>query len=214
MARYLGPSCKLARREGVDLLLKSGANKPMEKKCQLKQPPGQHAGARARRGAPARMSDFALHLREKQKLRRTYGLLERQFRGYYRRAARARGATGEKLIQLLESRLDNLVFRMGFALTRAQARQMVSHKQINVGGRRISVPSFQVRVGAEVSLVEKARSHLRVKEALTLAESRGGAPEWLEVDAAEMRGVYRRLPAATAAAPDINENLIVEYYSR
>jgi small subunit ribosomal protein S4 len=214
MARYTGSSCKLARREGVDLFLKSGASKPLEKKCKLKQPPGQHAGARGGRGASARLSDFALHLREKQKLRRTYGLLERQFRGYYRRAARGRGATGERLIQMLESRLDNLVFRMGFALTRAQARQMVSHKQISVGGRRVSIPSFQVSVGDEIALTDKAKAHLRVKESLALAESRGGAPEWLEVDAADGRGVFRQLPAAAAVAPDINENLIVEYYSR
>lgn len=206
MARYRGPSCKLARREGADLALKSGARK-LEDKCRLKSPPG------GSRRMSQRRSDYADHLREKQKLRRTYGLLERQFRNCYRRADRARSATGAALIQILESRLDNLVYRMGFASTRAHARQMVSHKMVRVDGKPVNIPSCAVSVGQTVSLSDKAREFQMVKEATALAQTRPPA-EWLDVDYDALRGVYRELPSRQLAAADINENLIVEYYSK
>ena len=211
MARYLGPTCKLARRAGTDLFLKSGA-KSLEYKCKIKVLPGQSATG-GRGGGGRRQSDFALHLREKQKLRRIYGLMERQFRNYYRKAASSRGATGEILMQMLESRLDNLLYRMGFAVTRAEARQMVSHKQALVDGKRVGVASFAVRPGQMISLSEKAREHVRVRESLTQAEARG-TPIWVEVDIAMCRGVFRELPKREDINLDINESLIVEYYSR
>lgn len=207
MARYTGPTCKFARREGADLMLKSGV-KPLEQKCRLKSVPGG-----SKRGGGNRRSDYLDHLREKQKLRRTYGLLERQFRNYYQRAARTRGATGTALIQLLESRLDNVVYRMGFATTRAHARQMVSHKLILLEGKSVNVPSCQVGVGQTVMLTEKARTLQMVKEAATLAQTRP-ASEWMSVDYETMSGVYREQPAREQAAADINDNLIVEYYSK
>lgn len=206
MARYTGPTCKLARREGADLSLKSGVKK-LEDKCRIKTLPGGN-----KRGTGRNM-DYRDHLREKQKLRRTYGLLERQFRNCYFRAERARGATGTVLIQILESRLDNIVYRMGFASTRAHARQIVSHKMVRVDGMPVNIPSYDVAVGATVSLTDKARGLQMVKESVELAQSRP-ASEWLEVDYDAMRGVYRERPAREAAAPDINENLIVEYYSK
>lgn len=206
MARYTGPTCKFARREGADLSLKSGVKK-IEDKCRFKVTPGGN-----KRGG-GRRSDYLEHLREKQKLRRTYGLLERQFRNCYKRADRARAATGAALIQVLESRLDNLVYRMGFATTRAHARQMVSHRMVLVDDKLSNIPSRPVAVGQTVSLTEKARGLQMVKEATQLAQSRPVA-EWLDVDYEDMRGVYREAPAREAAAPDINENLIVEYYSK
>ena len=212
MARYLGPSCKLSRREGRDLLLKSGI-KPIDAKCKLKTPPGQHGVGQAARGGISSRSDFALHLREKQKLRRTYGVLERQFRNYYRRAARSRAATGEALIQLLESRLDNLVYRMGFAVTRAQARQLVSHRKILLDGKIANIPSLIVRPGLRVQLTEKVRGLLLIKDAVSRAEV-NGAPEWIDVDYENCSGVMREPPTAAAAAPDVNANLIVEFYSK
>lgn len=206
MARYTGPTCKLARREGADLSLKSGVKK-LEDKCRIKTLPGGN-----KRGA-GRRSDYLDHLREKQKLRRTYGLLERQFRNCYFRAERARGATGAALIQILESRLDNLVYRMGFASTRAQARQIVSHKMVRVDDKPVNIPSFHVHVGASISLSDKARGMQIIKDAVELAQSRPAA-EWLDVDYDAMRGSYREVPSREAAAPEINENLIVEYYSK
>lgn len=207
MARYTGPTCKLARREGADLSLKSGVKK-LEDKCRFKVTPGGN-----KRGAGGRRSDYLEHLREKQKLRRTYGILERQFRNCYKRADRARAATGAALIQILESRLDNIVYRMGFATTRAHARQMVSHKMILVDDKSTNIPSRAVAVGQTVSLTEKARGLQMVKEAAQLAQSRPAA-EWLDVDYDNMRGVYREAPTREAAAPEVNENLIVEYYSK
>ncbi|MGI9297239.1 MAG: 30S ribosomal protein S4 [Gammaproteobacteria bacterium] len=207
MARYTGPTCKLARREGADLSLKSGVKK-LEDKCRLKVTPGGN-----KRGAGGRRSDYLEHLREKQKLRRTYGILERQFRNCYKRADRARAATGAALIQILESRLDNIVYRMGFATTRAHARQMVSHKMVLVDEKSSNIPSRAVAVGQAVSLTEKARGMQMVKEAAQLAQSRPPA-EWLDVDYDNMRGVYREAPTREAAAPEVNENLIVEYYSK
>lgn len=208
MARYIGPTCKLARREGTDLFLKSPA-RPLDKKCKLEQKPGQHGAAKK-----AKNSDYSVQLREKQKVKRIYGVLERQFRRYYAEASRRRGATGENLLQLLECRLDNIVYRLGFAVTRAQARQMVAHRSVLVNGKAVNVPSYQVRVGDSVSLAERAKDQLRVKEALTLSQEMDLAPSWLEVDAAKATGVFKQLPERSDLSAEINENLIVELYSK
>ncbi|NIP19161.1 MAG: 30S ribosomal protein S4 [Xanthomonadales bacterium] len=208
MARYTGPTCKLARREGTDLGLKSPA-RGLESKCKISQPPGQHGASRRQR-----LSDYAVQLREKQKVRRIYGILERQFRNYYMLAAKRKGATGENLLMLLESRLDNVVYRMGFAVTRAQARQMVSHKAIAVNGELVNIPSFQVQPGDTVAVREKARNQLRVKEAITLSQEMDLVPAWMEVDPDKMEGQFKVLPDRQELPPDINENLIVELYSK
>ena len=207
MARYLGPTCKLARREGTDLFLKSGI-KPIEAKCKFEVAPGSNASAR--RG---RLSDYGLQLREKQKLRRMYGVLERQFRNYYKTAARIKGSTGENLLQLLEGRLDNTVYRMGFASTRAEARQLVSHKAIEVNDQVVNIPSYQVSAGDKVEVREKARSQGRIKSALDIA-TQVGLPDWVEVDEKKMSGVLKALPERQDILPDINENLVVELYSK
>ena len=207
MARYIGPTCKLARREGVDLELKSPA-RGLESKCKLNQPPGQHGSSRR-----MRLSDYALQLREKQKVRRTYGVLERQFRNYYKLAAKQKGATGENLLRLLESRLDNVVYRMGFAATRAEARQLVSHKSIEVNGKLVNIPSAQVKAGDAIGIREKSRKQLRIQSAMEIA-SQVGLPEWVEVDAKKMSGVLKSLPDREDILPDINENLVVELYSK
>jgi small subunit ribosomal protein S4 len=207
MARYLGPTCKLARREGTDLFLKSGA-KPLESKCKLQVPPGGIKGERRQR-----LSDYGLQLREKQKLRRMYGVLERQFRNYYQAAARRTGATGETLLKLLESRLDNVVYRMGFASTRAEARQLVGHKSIAVNAKVVSIASYQCRAGDVVEIREKSRKQLRIQSALAVA-AQVGFPDWLEVNDKEFRGVFKTVPAREDVLPDINENLIVELYSK
>ncbi len=208
MARYTGPTCKLARREGMDLGLKSPA-RGLESKCKLNQPPGQHGDSRRQR-----LSDYALQLREKQKVRRMYGVLERQFRNYYKEAARRKGATGENLLQLLESRLDNVVYRMGFAVTRAQARQLVSHKSIEVNGQVVNIPSAQIKPEDTVSVREKSRNQLRIKEALTMARELDTVPAWIEVDFDKMSGVFKAAPERDDLPPDINESLIVELYSK
>ena len=208
MARYIGPTCKLARREGTDLFLKSPA-RPLDKKCKLEQKPGQHGAAKK-----AKNSDYSVQLREKQKVKRIYGVLERQFRRYYAEASRRRGATGENLLQLLECRLDNIVYRLGFAVTRAQARQMVAHRGVKVNGKFVDVPSFQVKIGDVVALADRAKEQLRVKEALTLSQEMDLAPGWLEVDAAKAQGVFKQLPDRSDLSADINENLIVELYSK
>lgn len=208
MARYTGPTCKLARREGVDLNLKSPA-RGLESKCKLNQPPGQHGDSRRQR-----LSDYALQLREKQKVRRMYGVLEKQFRNYYKEAARRKGATGENLLQLLESRLDNVVYRLGFAVTRAQARQMVSHKSVEVNGKVVNIPSCQVRPEDRVSIREKARKQLRIQEAINLARELDLVPAWIDVDFDKMEGVFKAAPERDDLPPDINENLIVELYSK
>jgi small subunit ribosomal protein S4 len=207
MARYIGPKCKLSRREGTDLFLKSGA-KPLESKCKLQVPPGGIKGERRQR-----LSDYGTQLREKQKLRRMYGVLERQFRNYYQEAARRPGATGETLLKLLECRLDNVVYRMGFAATRAEARQLVSHKGIEVNGKPVTIASYQVQAGDVVSIREKSRKQLRVVNALTVA-AQVGFPEWLEVNEKEFRGVFKAAPGREDVLPDINENLVVELYSK
>jgi small subunit ribosomal protein S4 len=208
MARYIGPTCKLARREGVDLELKSPA-RGLESKCKLSQPPGQHGASRR-----VRLSDYALQLREKQKVRRIYGILERQFRNYYKLAAKQRGATGENLLRLLESRLDNIVYRMGFAVTRAQARQMVTHKAISVNGKAVNIPSYRVKPEDVVAIREKAKNQLRVKEAVTLSQEMNLVPAWLEVDSTKMEGVFKAYPDRDELSAAINESLIVELYSK
>ncbi len=207
MARYIGPKCKLSRREGTDLFLKSGV-KPLENKCKLSVPPGGIKGERR-----TRLSDYGLQLREKQKLRRMYGVLERQFGNYYEEAARRTGSTGENLLKLLECRLDNVVYRMGFAATRAEARQLVSHKAIAVNDTVVTIPSYQCRAGDVVQVREKARKQLRIQSALNVAQQ-VGLPEWLDVNDKEFRGVFKTVPARDDILPDINENLVVELYSK
>jgi small subunit ribosomal protein S4 len=207
MARYVGPKCKLARREGTDLFLKSGV-KPIESKCKFTVPPGGVKGERR-----TRLSDYGLQLREKQKLRRMYGVLERQFSNYYEEAARRAGATGENLLKLLECRLDNVVYRMGFAATRAEARQLVSHKALSVNEQVVSIASYQCKAGDIVQIREKSKKQLRIQGALTVAQQ-VGFPEWVEVNDKEMRGVFKAVPAREDVLPDINENLVVELYSK
>ncbi len=207
MARYTGPTCKLARREGTDLFLKSGA-KPIESKCKFQVPPGGIKSERRQR-----LSDYGTQLREKQKLRRMYGVLERQFRGYYKMAARRTGATGETLLKLLESRLDNVVYRMGFAATRAEARQLVSHKAIEVNAKIVTIASYQCSAGDVVQVRERARKQLRIQGALASA-TQVGLPDWVEVSDKEMRGIFKTVPAREDVLPDINENLVVELYSK
>ncbi|MDG2155622.1 MAG: 30S ribosomal protein S4 [Gammaproteobacteria bacterium] len=207
MARYLGPKCKLSRREGTDLFLKSGI-KPLEAKCKLEVLPGGNASQR--RG---RLSDYGLQLREKQKLRRMYGVLERQFRSYYKKSARTKGSTGGNLIKLLEGRLDNVVYRMGFASTRAEARQLVSHKAVMVDGIVVNIASFQVAGGATISIREKAQKQGRIETALEIARQ-VGFPEWVQVDEKKLVGVFKAVPEREDVLPDINENLVVELYSK
>ncbi|WP_295386766.1 30S ribosomal protein S4 [uncultured Thiodictyon sp.] len=206
MARYTGPTCKLARREGTDLSLKSRA-RALDTKCNLEKQPGQ-TGDRRRR-----VSDYGVQLREKQKVRRIYGLLERQFRNYYTKAAQSKGATGENLLQMLERRLDNVVFRMGFGSTRAEARQLVSHKCILVNGRVVNVASYPVGPDDAVEVREAAKKQVRVQNALALAEQYG-FPDWVEVDAKGLKGVFKRVPDRSDLPADINESLIVELYSK
>lgn len=206
MARYLGPKLKLSRREGVDLGHKSGV-RAIETKCKIEVVPGQHGARRSR------LSDYGLQLREKQKVRRIYGVLERQFRNYYKEADRIKGATGSNLLQLLESRLDNVVYRMGYASTRGEARQLVSHKAILVNGESVNVPSYSVKADDVVSVREKSQKQARIVAALELAAQRD-KPEWIEVDAKKMEGTYKRLPERTELDASINENLIVELYSK
>ena len=206
MARYLGPKCKLSRREGTDLMHKSRA-RSLDSKCKLEKIPGQHADRRAR------LSDYGLQLREKQKLRRTYDVLERQFRNYYKLAARTKGSTGENLLKLLECRLDNVVYRMGFGITRAEARQLVSHKAVLINGKTVNIPSYQVKAGDVISIGEKSKKQLRVQEALSVAEQTGYV-DWLEVDAGKMVGTFKAVPERSDLPPDINESLVVELYSK
>ncbi|CAH8183610.1 MULTISPECIES: 30S ribosomal protein S4 [Vibrio] len=206
MARYLGPKLKLSRREGTDLFLKSGI-RAIDTKCKIDNAPGVHG---ARRG---RLSEYGVQLREKQKVRRIYGVLEKQFRNYYKEAARLKGNTGENLLQLLEGRLDNVVYRMGFGATRAEARQLVSHKAIVVNGKVVNVPSFNVTANDVVAIREKAKKQSRIKAALEVAEQRE-KPTWIEVDAGQMEGTFKRMPERSDLSADINEQLIVELYSK
>ncbi|MGH8477231.1 MAG: 30S ribosomal protein S4 [Methylococcales bacterium] len=206
MARYLGPTCKLSRREGTDLFLKS-RGKALDSKCKLEQPPGQHGQRRARH------SNYALQLRAKQRLRRIYGILEKQFRNYYKSAAKKKGSTGENLLNLLESRLDNIVYRMGMASTRAEARQLVSHKAILVNSKVTNVPSYLVSPGDEVAVREKCKNQVRIIDALTVAEQYGW-PEWVEVNSKEKKGIFKVLPERADLGSEINEQLVVELYSK
>lgn len=207
MARYIGPKCKLSRREGTDLQLKSGV-KPFDVKTKKSaKAPGQHGQARGKQ------SEYSLQLREKQKVPRMYGVLERQFSNYYKEAARSKGATGENLLQLLESRLDNVVYRLGFGSTRAEARQLVSHRSITLNGRRVNIASIQVKPGDVIAIHEGAKNQLRIKNAIELGVQRGIAP-WLEVDHTKLEGTFKALPDRSDLPAEINESLIVELYSK
>jgi len=207
VARYTGPRCKLSRREGTDLFLKS-SRRALDSKCKLDSRPGQHG-----RTSGARTSDYGKQLREKQKVKRTYGVLERQFRRYFAEAERRKGNTGETLLQLLECRLDNVVYRMGFGSTRAEARQLISHKSIVVNGRVLNIPSAQIRSGDVVAVREKSRTQARIQDSLNLADQTG-FPDWVSVDKAKMEGTFRQVPDRSEIAADINESLVVELYSR
>lgn len=206
MARYTGPKCKLSRREGTDLFLVS-RGKSLEAKCKHDQPPGQHGSKRTR------VSNYGIQLREKQKMKRIYGVLERQFSGYYKLAAKLKGSTGVNLLNILESRLDNVVYRMGFASTRAEARQLVSHKAILVNGKQTNIPSFSVRLGDIVSVKENARSQERIRESAKLSDQYG-IPSWLDVDLNALVGTFKNLPERSDLGSDINEQLVVELYSK
>ncbi|MBO1923957.1 30S ribosomal protein S4 [Thiomicrorhabdus sp. 6S3-12] len=206
MARYIGPKCKLARREGTDLFLKSGV-RSIESKCKIDQLPGVHGAARKK------VTEYGLQLREKQKVRRMYGVLEKKFRLYYKEADRRKGSTGVNLLQILESRLDNVVYRMGFAATRAEARQLVSHKAILVNGQSVNIPSFEVSAGDVVSIREKSRNQTRIAAALEL-KAQTGAVSWVEVDAKAFEGTFKSVPDRADLSADIQENLIVELYSK
>ncbi|MCL1052039.1 30S ribosomal protein S4 [Shewanella abyssi] len=206
MARYLGPKLKLSRREGTDLFLKSGV-RAIDSKCKLDTAPGQH-GARK-----TRLSEYGVQLREKQKVRRIYGVLEKQFRNYYKDAARSKGNTGENLLTLLETRLDNVVYRMGFGATRAESRQLISHKSIMVNGSVVNIPSFKVSANDVVSVREKSRTQARIKAALEVSAQRE-KPTWVEVDSTKMEGAFKRLPERSDLSAEINEQLIVELYSK
>ena len=207
MARYIGPKAKLSRREGTDLFLKS-ARRSLDSKCKVDTKPGQHG-----RISGQRTSDYGLQLREKQKVKRMYGVLERQFRRYFAEASRKRGNTGEQLLSLLESRLDNVVYRMGLASTRAEARQLVSHRAILVNGATLNVPSALVKPNDVVSVREGAKKQARIQDSLNLAEQ-NGFPSWVSIDKTKMEGVLKSLPERSDIAADINESLIVELYSR
>ncbi len=208
MARYIGPKCRLCRREGMKLFLKG--EKCFTEKCPVEKrsyAPGQHGQARARQ------TDYGLQLREKQKLRRIYGVLERQFENYFKSAARHKGSTGEDLLTLLEQRLDNVVYRMGFGISRTEARQLVRHNAVRVNGRRVNVPSYLLRPNDVIELTSRAREQLRVKAAIEAAEQRG-IPEWLEVDTKAMKGVFKRIPDRSDLPTEINESLVVALYSK
>jgi len=207
VARYLGPKAKLSRREGTDLFLKS-ARRPIGDKAKFDSKPGQHG-----RTSGSRTSDFGLQLREKQKVKRMYGILERQFRRYFAEAEKRKGNTGSNLLMLLESRLDNVVYRMGFGSTRAEARQLVSHKAISVNGQPVNIASYLVQVGDTVSVRENSQKQLRIIDALKLAQSIG-MPSWVAIDASKMEGIFKKTPERDEFGSDIKEALIVELYSR
>lgn len=207
MAKYTGPKCKLSRRAGTDLLLK-GRGRSLEGKCKLDTLPGAQGGGRR-----PRLSDYALQLREKQKLRHMYGVLEKQFLNYYKKAAHQKGATGVVLLQLLESRLDNVVYRMGFASTRAEARQLVNHKAVAVNDYPVNIASYQVKVGDSIAIRNKAKHQVRIQEAMQVA-TQTGIGEWLDVDDKGLKGVFKAMPDRDQVVPDINESLVVELYSK
>ncbi len=206
MAKYTGPKCKLSRREGVDLELKSSL-RPLDSKCKLDQVPGQHGARRTR------LSDYALQLREKQKLRRIYGVLEKQFRNYYKKAANQKGSTGENLLSLLETRLDNVVYRSGFGATRAEARQLVNHKSIMVNNKIVNIPSYKVQASDVISVREKSKKQTRIESSLNMAKQKGIA-DWISLDENKLEAVFKNVPERTDLPPDINEQLVVELYSK
>ena len=206
MARYRGPSCKLSRREGVDLLLKSGV-RDNKSKYKVEKRPGQHGDK------PARLSEHGLQLREKQKIRRFYGVLEKQFRNYYKKATKQKGSTGENLMVLLERRLDNVVYRMGFASTRAEARQLVTHKAILVNDQLVNIPSYLVKPGDVISVRQKAKDQGRIQAAIALSEQRG-ACDWLNVESSSFKGTFVTTPALIDLSALYNVNLVVEFYSK
>jgi len=206
MARYIGPKCKLARREGTDLFLKSGV-RSIDSKCKIDQLPGQHGAGRKK------VTEYGTQLREKQKVRRMYGVLEKKFRLYYKEADRRKGSTGVNLLQILESRLDNVVYRMGFAATRAEARQLVSHKSVLVNGQVVNIPSYDVAAGDTIAIREKARSQSRIAQALEL-NAQSGTVGWVEVDGSKFEGTFKSVPDRSDLSADISENLIVELYSK
>lgn len=206
MARYIGPKCKLSRREGTDLFLKSGV-RPLESKCKSEQIPGEHGTRKPR------VTDYGMQLREKQKVKRLYGVLEKQFRGYYKKAAATKGATGVNILKYLERRLDNVVYRMGFATTRAEARQLVRHKSIMVNDVIVNIPSFQVSEGDIVKVTDKSKKQLRIQAAVELASQRKPS-EWLDIDTKKLSGIFNRAPDRDELYADLNENLIVELYSK
>ncbi len=206
MARYIGPTCKLSRREKTDLGLKSGL-RALDTKCNMEQPPGVHGAGRGR------LSEFGMQLREKQKVRRIYGVLEKQFRNYYKKASGQKGATGENLLRLLEQRLDNIVYRMGFGSTRAEARQLVGHKAVLVNGKIVNIPSYSVQPGDVISIREKAKNQQRIKDALELRKQRE-IEEWISVDEKAMEGTFKSIPERSELPSEIQENLIVELYSK
>ena len=206
MARYIGPKNKLSRREGTDLFLKSGY-RSYDSKIRSENPPGAHGARRTR------LSDFGVQLREKQKVKRIYGILEKQFRNYYKKAASKKGSTGENLLNMLESRLDNVVYRIGLGSTRAESRQLVNHKNIQVNGNVVNIPSYQVCPKDKISLRESKKNQVRVKLALNLAETKS-VSDWIEVDSKNMAGTYIRNPERKELPAEINESLIVELYSK
>ena len=208
MAKYIGPKCRQCRREGAKLFLKG--EKCFSSKCAMENrpfAPGQHGQKRAR------MSDYAGQLREKQKLRRVYGILEKQFRGYYKEADRIKGSTGENLLQLLESRLDNVVFRMGFGASRSEARQLVRHNGITVNGKKLNIPSAQISAGDVIAISEKAKAQLRIKGSIDASQTRG-VVDWVDVDTSKLEGIYKNVPERSDLPSDIKENLVVELYSK
>lgn len=207
MARYTGPRCKLMRREGQDLSLIS-SRKSVDAKCKLNSTPGQHGGK-----GTGKLSNFGIQLREKQKIRRIYGILERQFRKYFAEAVRRKGSTGDNMLKLLESRLDNVVYRMGFGSTRREARQLVSHKAIMVNGESVNIPSYQVKSGDVVSILPRSQKQVRIQEALSLVEQ-VGFPAWVEVNSKKMEGLFKAVPERSELSSDINEQLVVEFYSK
>ncbi|MFZ0487704.1 MAG: 30S ribosomal protein S4 [Arenicellales bacterium] len=207
MARYIGPTCKLARREGTDLFLKS-AVRSLDSKCRLDRKPGQ-----TQMGRRPRVTVYGTQLREKQKMRRIYGVMEKQFRNYYKKAAQKKGSTGENLLELLETRLDNVVYRMGFAVTRAEARQLVGHKGVSVNGRMVNIPSYQVSAGDEVGIRDRAKSQLRIQAAVDIAEQ-VGTPDWMEVDLKAKKGVFKNPPERSDLPAELDESLVVALYSK
>ena len=206
MAKYTGPKCKLSRREGVDLELKSSL-RPLESKCKLDQVPGQHGARRTR------LSDYALQLREKQKLRRIYGVLEKQFRNYYKAAANQKGSTGENLLSLLETRLDNVVYRSGFGATRAESRQLVNHKSILVNNKIVNIPSYKVRANDVISIRDKSKKQTRITDALDMAKQKG-ISDWITLDEGKLEAIFKNVPERSDLPPNINEQLVVELYSK